>query len=139
MSKAVWAATATALLLALGVHAQAQVKREPIKAIDEVSGSATFKAYCAQCHGVSGRGDGPAAKALKTPPADLTMLAQRHNGQFPAGAVKQVINGDTANPSHGSREMPMWGPVFRSVENPSVVELRIMNLVKYLEGMQEKK
>lgn len=139
MSKVVWAATATALMLALGGHAQAQVKREPIKPIDSVSGSATFKAYCAQCHGVSGRGDGPAAKALKTPPPDLTTLAKRNSGQFPAGAVKQMINGDTMSPAHGSPEMPMWGPVFRSVENPSVAELRVTNLVKYIEGIQEKK
>ena len=139
MSKAVWAATVTALLLAVGVHTQAQVKREPIKPIDTVSGPATFKAYCAQCHGVSGRGDGPAAKALKTPPADLTTLAKRHNGQFPAAAVKQVVNGGEVGPSHGSREMPMWGPVFRSVEDQSMVELRITNLVKYLEEIQEKK
>jgi mono/diheme cytochrome c family protein len=139
MSKVVWAATATALMLALGGHAQAQVKREPIKPIDSVNGSATFKAYCAQCHGVSGRGDGPAAKALKTPPPDLTTLAKRNSGQFPAGAVKQMINGDTMSPAHGSPEMPMWGPVFRSVENPSVAELRVTNLVKYIEGIQEKK
>jgi mono/diheme cytochrome c family protein len=139
MSKVVWAATATALMLALGGHAQAQVKREPIKPIDSVSGSATFKAYCAQCHGVNGRGDGPAATALKTPPPDLTTLAKRNSGQFPAGAVKQMINGDTMSPAHGSPEMPMWGPVFRSVENPSVAELRVTNLVKYIEGIQEKK
>jgi mono/diheme cytochrome c family protein len=139
MSKVVWAATATVLMLALGGHAQAQVKREPIKPIDSVNGSATFKAYCAQCHGVSGRGDGPAAKALKTPPPDLTTLAKRNSGQFPAGAVKQMINGDTMSPAHCSPEMPMWGPVFRSVENPSVAELRVTNLVKYIEGIQEKK
>lgn len=139
MSKAVWAATATALLLALGVHAQAQVKREPIQAIEGVSGAASFKAYCAQCHGVSGRGDGPAAKALKVMPADLTTLAKRNGGRFPDVAVKQVINGDIDNPVHGSREMPMWGQVFRSVEDPSVVELRVFNLVKYLEEMQLKK
>lgn len=139
MSKVVWVAATTALLLAVGGHAHAQVKREPIKPIEGVSGSATFKAYCAQCHGVSGRGDGPAAKALKTPPADLTTLTKRNSGKFPAGGVKQVINGDTMNPAHGSREMPMWGPVFRSVESPSVVELRVANLVKYIEDIQEKK
>jgi len=139
MSKVVWVAATTALLLTAGVHAQAQVKRVPITPIEGVSGSATFKAYCAQCHGLSGRGDGPAAKALKTPPADLTTLAKRNSGQFPTGGVKQVINGDTMNPAHGSREMPMWGPVFRSVESPSVVELRIANLVKYIEDFQDKK
>lgn len=139
MSKAVWAATVTTLLLAVGLHAQAQVKREPIKAIEGVNGAASFKAYCAQCHGVSGRGDGPAARALKVTPADLTTLAKRNGGHFPDTAVKQVINGDIDNPVHGSREMPMWGLVFRSVEDPSVVELRVFNLVKYIEQIQEKK
>jgi mono/diheme cytochrome c family protein len=139
MSKVVWAAAATALMLAVGTHAQAQVKREPIKPIEGVSGSTSFKAYCAQCHGVSGRGDGPAAKALKVMPADLTTLAKRNGGRFPETAVKQVINGDIDNPVHGSREMPMWGTVFRSVEDPSVVELRIFNLVKYIEEIQVKK
>jgi mono/diheme cytochrome c family protein len=138
MSKVVWAATAAALLLAVGVNAQAQVKRESIKPIEGVKGADTFKAYCAQCHGVSGRGDGPAAKALKMPPADLTTLTQRNKGQYPAANVKQVITGDQV-PAHGTREMPMWGPVFRSVEDPSVTELRVVNLVKYIEEIQVKK
>jgi mono/diheme cytochrome c family protein len=140
MSKAVWGAVVAALLVVLGpVAAAQQVKREPIKPPDSVAGDATFKAYCAQCHGVAGKGNGPAAAALKMPPADLTTLAKRNNGTFPAGRIKNAVTGDYATPAHGTAEMPMWGPVFRSVENPSVTELRIVNLVKYLEQIQEKK
>ena len=115
-----------------------QVKTEPIQAPSGVDGAGTFRAYCAQCHGITGRGDGPAAKALKTPPADLTLISKRHSGQFPSANVRGSIAGDLAMPAHGTREMPMWGPVFRSVENPSVTELRLSNLVKYLEQLQQR-
>jgi mono/diheme cytochrome c family protein len=139
MSKAVIGALFAALVFAAGPRVDAQqIKKEPISPPAGIDGPATFMAYCAQCHGISGRGDGPAAKALKTPPADLTQISKRNNGQFPAGAVKNSIAGDHALPAHGTREMPMWGPVFRSVENPSVTELRIVNLVKYLEQFQQK-
>ncbi len=140
MSKAVWGAAAAVVLLSLAaarVEAQ-KVTREPIQAPEGVTGSATFKSYCAQCHGVTGKGNGPAAKALKMPPADLTVIARRNRGVFPAAEVKGTISGDHEFPAHGSREMPMWGSVFRSVENPSVTELRIVNLVKYLEQIQAK-
>jgi mono/diheme cytochrome c family protein len=124
-------------LAAARVEAQ-KVTREPIQPPEGVTGSVTFKSYCAQCHGVSGKGDGPAAKALKMPPADLTRIARRNRGVFPGAEVKNTITGNHELSAHGTREMPMWGPVFRSVENPSVTELRVVNLVKYLEQIQEK-
>jgi mono/diheme cytochrome c family protein len=128
-----------ALVFTAGPRVAAQqVKKEPISAPTGVDGAATFRSYCAQCHGVAGRGDGPAAKALKVPPADLTQIAKRHNGQFPAGDVRSSISGDHSMPSHGTKDMPMWGPVFRSVESASVTELRVVNLVKYLEQLQQK-
>jgi putative copper export protein/mono/diheme cytochrome c family protein len=37
-----------------------------------VHGAKLFAANCSVCHGSEGRGDGPAAKALPLPPADLT-------------------------------------------------------------------
>jgi len=37
-----------------------------------VRGAALFPAHCAACHGAEGRGDGPAAKGLPVPPANLT-------------------------------------------------------------------
>ena len=35
-------------------------------------GQAAFKDNCAQCHGETGKGDGPMAGMLKEPPADLS-------------------------------------------------------------------
>jgi putative copper export protein/mono/diheme cytochrome c family protein len=35
-------------------------------------GAALYPEQCASCHGTEGRGDGPAAKGLPVPPADLT-------------------------------------------------------------------
>jgi putative copper export protein/mono/diheme cytochrome c family protein len=37
-----------------------------------VRGAALFAAKCAMCHGVEAQGDGPIAKSLPVPPADLT-------------------------------------------------------------------
>src|SRR6516164_11583378 len=55
-----------------------QVKKEPIQPAPANSGAEMFKQYCAVCHGPTGKGDGPAASALKQPPADLASLAKRH-------------------------------------------------------------
>lgn len=124
--------------MASGVFAQ-KVTREPVRPVAGVAGSVSFNAYCAQCHGVSGKGNGPAAAALKVTPADLTQLAKQNGGKFDAAAVKSAITGDRELLAHGTRDMPMWGPVLRSVDSPEAVELRIRNLVEYLEQMQEKK
>jgi putative copper export protein/mono/diheme cytochrome c family protein len=35
-------------------------------------GAALYPQHCASCHGSEGRGDGPAARGLRIPPADLT-------------------------------------------------------------------
>jgi len=126
--------------LALAVPAFAQqvtVKKEPIKPIADVSGAASFNAYCTVCHGASGKGDGPAAKALVKAPSDLTQLTRKNDGTFPAHAVRATIAGEGLPVSHGSRDMPMWGPALRSAEG-SVSELRLKNLVDYLESIQAK-
>jgi mono/diheme cytochrome c family protein len=133
------AATA-GLVFALAAPSAAQqtVKREPIKPMADVSGAANFREYCTVCHGTGGRGDGPAAKALTKAPADLTGIAKRNGGKFPALAVRMTIVGDTEYAAHGSREMPMWGHVFRSVDGDPTTALRLRNLVNYLESIQEK-
>ena len=125
------------LTLAAPAFAQTTIKKEPIKPIGSVSGAATFNAYCTVCHGTAGRGDGPAAKALVKPPADLTMIAKRHNGNFPATSVKMEIAGEGTVAAHGTRDMPMWGPVFKSTEG-TAAEIRLKNLVDYIEAMQAK-
>lgn len=126
------------LLAATPVFSQTTIKRGPVTPVSDVSGVASFSAYCSVCHGVGAKGDGPAAKALKIPPADLTQMTKRHGGKYPADTVRMTIVGEQTMPAHGTREMPMWGPVFRSVEDESVVALRVKNLVDYLEHLQEK-
>jgi mono/diheme cytochrome c family protein len=98
-----------------------------------------FKSYCATCHGAAGKGNGPAAAALKKPPADLTTISARNGGKFPEAQVNRTIMGLDALPSHGTTEMPIWGPLFRSLEpnDRSAAELRARNLTEYLRSIQQ--
>lgn len=104
-------------------------------------GQPYFASYCASCHGVSGRGDGPAAGSLRLPPADLTRIAARRGGRFPTGEIAQFIDGRFELASHGSREMPIWGTVFTS-EIPeaevaeSIARGKVAVLVEYLKSIQ---
>jgi mono/diheme cytochrome c family protein len=104
------------------------------------SGKQTYTYYCAACHGVDARGNGPAAFVLKTPPPDLTTLARRHGGKFPYEYVYDVLRFGTRFAAHGSSEMPIWGPIFGSMENYDEVAVRkrIKDLSDYLASLQEK-
>jgi mono/diheme cytochrome c family protein len=75
-------------------------------------GEQYFRQYCGACHGVDGRGDGPAASMLRIPPPDLTRIAQRRGGHFPDAEIAAQIDGRTVVPAHGSRDMPIWGVRF---------------------------
>ncbi len=68
--------------------------------------------YCASCHGVGGKGDGPASKALRPRPTDLTRLRQRYKGQYPIRDVMAAIDGRFPVRAHGDSVMPVWGVVF---------------------------
>ena len=74
----------------LMTHSQT-VKHGPVTDTSPVSGEQMFNAYCAVCHGKDGKGNGPAATALKTPPPDLSTLAQSHGGKYPATYVQSVL------------------------------------------------
>ena len=90
----------------------AQIKKTPAPYTSPSSGKDMYVAYCASCHGKDGKGDGPAAAALKSVPTDLTQLAAKNGGKFPENHVSQTIKGDSGMPSHGSKDMPVWGPIF---------------------------
>src|SRR6187401_2423532 len=83
MVRRVLVGVAVLSLWAAAAHAQTQVKKEPIKPVAASDAAAMFQSYCAPCHGKSGRGDGPAAAALKKAPADLTKISARNGGKFP--------------------------------------------------------
>lgn len=130
--------------IALGQEAPAQstpqVKHVPITNAPSSSGKEMFKSYCAVCHGVDAKGSGPAASAMKTPPTDLTALAQKSGGQYPAAHVAAVIRGQATTPSHGSQDMPVWGPLFSSISqgHEGQIQQRVTNLVNYIETLQAK-
>jgi mono/diheme cytochrome c family protein len=106
---------------------------------DSLVGRDSFAAYCATCHGVEARGDGPLARELKRVPADLTMLATRNHDVFPRERVTAVLTG-VSRPiaAHGPTEMPIWGSLFRAFESDARARVRIDNLVSYLETVQTK-
>jgi mono/diheme cytochrome c family protein len=133
------AAAAFVALVVLPVVSAQEIKREPARRLSSISGAATFSAYCAACHGAQAKGNGPAALALKTPPADLTTYAKRHGGTFSATDVESKVLGRALPPAHGATEMPIWGPVFRDVSvDEQERKLRVANLVDYLKSIQLK-
>jgi mono/diheme cytochrome c family protein len=135
----VYGGAAGFMLLSLGgARADAQTVRQgTAPRIQSVEGVDTYKAYCAVCHGPEAKGNGPAATALKKAPADLTTIAKRNGGKFSPADVEAVILGQQVMASHGSRDMPIWGPVFQSLApDNSVMKLRVANLVNYLKSIQ---
>ena len=130
-------------VLLLGwVHVGAQSPRDSNDAplIASIQGPALYKAYCASCHGADARGNGPMAKSLKVPPADLTRISLRNAGAFPVMRIERIISGEEQLPSgHGVREMPVWGPIFSQVDqDQDLGRVRIDNLARYLESLQTK-
>jgi len=123
---------------ALLANAQPAVKKVPITPTSATSGQEMFKTYCAACHGLEGKGNGPAAPALKKQPANLTELTQRNGGKFPELKVSATIRGDPDMPAHGSRDMPIWGSLFSSISHGSQgeVQMRISNLTDYIKSIQ---
>jgi mono/diheme cytochrome c family protein len=101
-------------------------------------GEASFVANCASCHGLDGRGDGSVAEYLTVKPSDLTKLAGGNAGEFPFDDVYQIVDGRPVA-SHGSREMPVWGPAFKGMDETSskqTVKEKIVELVYYLKSIQ---
>jgi mono/diheme cytochrome c family protein len=102
-------------------------------------GSDVFRSFCAPCHGRDGAGGGPVASALKKTPADLTRIRIANGGQFPRRRIEEfVTNGKPGIVAHGSSDMPIWGPTFRSLEpSDALVKVRIANVVDYIESIQK--
>ena len=141
----------TAVAVAFATFAVAQQARQPapppatIKHVpgqrsNAASGQEMYTTYCAVCHGTDGTGNGPAATALKIPPVNLTELAQKNNGKYPALHVSSVIRGEADLPAHGNKDMPVWGPLFRRISqgNEGEVQQRIANLNQHIESVQNK-
>ena len=113
-------------------------QHDPGRLIQSLNGVDIYRAHCATCHGVEGKGDGPVAPALNSKMPDLSTISQRSGGVFPVGRVRKIIIGDEAILGHGSREMPIWGPIFHQIqEDRDYGEVRLQNITDYLKSMQK--
>lgn len=125
--------------LLLAAQDKPKIKEVPPSQTSPASGKDMYRSYCAPCHGMLAKGDGPAAPALKKTPSDLTQLSAKNGGKFPAIKVYALIEGDSMSPAHGGKGMPIWGDVFRSMtHNEGEIKMRINNLTKYVESIQVK-
>ena len=108
-----------------------------------------YEGACAGCHGLSGKGNGPVAEQLKSRTPDITTLARNNNGIFPFDRVYQTIEGTVEVKAHGTREMPIWGRVFRAQSSlfydtypgdntESAARSRILALTEYVYRLQGK-
>lgn len=121
-----------------GLAQQQDIEKEVAEA-----GRPAYEQYCAVCHGRTGKGDGPAVNLLTVKPADLTQLSKKNNDMYPFWRVYAIIDGREEVKGHGTSDMPIWGQEFRlqagtSALAQSEVRGRVLELVHYLESIQEK-
>src|SRR5271167_3888233 len=79
------------------------VAQPDLSAGDDVAdGHKYFVRYCASCHGTDGLGDGPVAKSLATPPANLRKLGDKYGMPLPAHRIAELIDGRDTARAHGT-------------------------------------
>lgn len=130
-----------ALAIAAAAASQTTGSRLPQLVPPSLTGHDLYDFYCASCHGRDGRGAGPVAPALRSAPTNLTQLALHNGGVFPQARVQAYVTNDAGirTAAHGTSEMPVWGPIFRSLDpSDTMVRIRIGNIVAYLESIQER-
>ena len=132
------------MLAALGLVMAHQGSAAPAPADQEDAvdqGRLLFSIYCQNCHGVSGRGDGPTGALLKIKPADLTRINRRNDGKFPTEKIARTIDGRELMQGHGDRRMPIWGLSMQQLDQDTnqenEVQEKIRKLTRYLESIQE--
>lgn len=126
---------------ASAAHPQAKPAQKPAAKPENLEpGKKMFLKYCASCHGTEGKGDGPAAWAMRTPPTDLTILAKSHEGKFPAGYVGAVMKFGKSFASHGAEDMPIWGTRFKELDpvHDPTGDQHVNDVVAYIASRQVK-
>jgi cytochrome c oxidase cbb3-type subunit III len=85
----------------------------------------TFKFYCAQCHGVSGKGDGPnVTKNFPVSPRDFTNAKEMN--KLSNADLKNVIM-DGGPSASKSPMMPPWGKTLEESDIDALVKhLRVL-------------
>ena len=109
------------------------------------SGSRTYARFCSICHGDDAKGNGKFTSNINTVPPNLTEISKNNNGIFPWIDLYNTINGVDTKPSHGKKDMPIWGELFNinswsehHIEHSdTIVRGRIFELLMYLRSLQE--
>lgn len=133
-----------ALLAGIGYANQSASSKVviPVSRTSATNGKQKYVNYCAPCHGVDGRGQGPVAAALKKQPANLALMSKNNGGKFPSTHMMSVLEFGAVNSSHGTAEIPVWGPMLGEMDTtsaePNVRFLRISNLSQYVQSLQAK-
>jgi len=124
----------------LADEAEPDTTYEPENALEmgEISGADEYYRLCAVCHGEGGRGDGPMARVLKTPPPNLTLLAKNNGGHFPFLRVLEMIDGRSMIEAHGSRDMPIWGESLTRDYDQFIARTIELELMLHLNSLQVK-
>ena len=110
------------------------------------SGKYEFRQHCAICHGLNGKGDSVMKNLnlLAENPPGLTRLSKQHGGKFPFWQVYRIVDGREPVKGHGTPDMPIWGDLFSmqaehgGLDSETKTRGRILNLVYYLQSLQEK-
>jgi mono/diheme cytochrome c family protein len=97
-------------------------------------GAYAFDLYCAQCHGTSGKGDGPMASRLQTKVPDLRFLATR-TGRVDRSSILEHIY---ATNMTKRAPMPAWGAALRAgtERSDAYALLAAHNLARHVESLQ---
>jgi len=110
---------------------------------DVADGHKYFLRYCASCHGINAMGDGPVARSLSKPPANLRMLSDKYGSPLPAAKLAEIIDGRDAVRAHGTSDMPVWGERFYALGEGDRGELGISEvigkIVAYLDTIQDRR
>ncbi len=69
-------------------------------------GAALYDKSCTSCHGPGGKGDGPAGKRLKEPPADFAVALKKSNAEEITKIIKlggKAVGKSPIMPAYGSK------------------------------------
>lgn len=138
MKRAIAFATLVFLVIVLGALIAPSNSEAGQKPSFVDKGHKLFDQYCATCHGLTAKGEGPVAAALKVGPPDLTAI-QQPGEKFPFYRVQTRIDGEKEVAAHGTSKMPVWGPVLRRTSGEMQRHADLYSLVKYIESIQRVK
>lgn len=134
----------TTALISLVLAAAVFLPHSVLAAGNDVrDGKNYFLRYCASCHGLNAAGDGPVAKALLRPPANLRLLGDKYGMPLPAVRLARTIDGRDEISAHGTREMPVWGEKLYEAGEAKRGELGISEIIgkiiAYLNTVQDRR